>query len=535
MKLLVGAVRNEPWLQALLLMLGLVAVFLLTHSGTDSSEAVYHYSVAEQIVKHGELGFSSPQQGVYAVAPNGRTYASHEIGNSLLLLPVAWVNSRLERRLTPAIGAERVKMITRFLIGSMGAILCAAGAVCLYLNLRLVFGQSIRTALGGVLLFAFCSFYWSYSRMIFDGVLSGVTLSGAMLCLFLFARRRETWLLAAAFACLGFGLITRVSMILAIAAAGIYLLLIVGPRPKQLAYTALVATATLAPFVAWQLYYNHLRTGSFLEAAVQLPKYASTNALTGNLLDGLAGFLFSPGKSIFLYCPPALLSVFLLRRFWRTWRNETVFVVVLSLFWLLLHAKLRVWTGAWGWGPRYFLTVTPVMALPFLVERLAIRSWLARSLAAAVLLFGFSLSAASVIGNPLYREELAFQSGNQGTPWIWSIAGNQAVDALAGAARNLHTLFFGGQYLFVPGASAATVLASNTLNVWWLTAYRMGVGVFPIAITLALFAICAGFSLWLLLHAGAGEATNPQPRSEFGPQASSTGSRTVQPPSIQSV
>ena len=121
MKLLVGAVRNEPWLQALLLMLGLVAVFLLTHSGTDSSEAVYHYSVAEQIVKHGELGFSSPQQGVYAVAPNGRTYASHEIGNSLLLLPVAWVNSRLERRLTPAIGAERVKMITRFLIGSMGA------------------------------------------------------------------------------------------------------------------------------------------------------------------------------------------------------------------------------------------------------------------------------------------------------------------------------------------------------------------------------------------------------------------------------
>ena len=508
MRSFITAVRDRTWLQCIVLLLALLSIFVLTHSGYEGSEAIYHYRIADHIVKYGELSLPTMEYGVYILAPNGRTYASHEIGNVLFLLPVAFLNNSIEKRLTPVIGPERVTMATRFLAASMGAVLCSVGAVFLYLILRLVFDQPIRPAFVGVLLFSFCSFYWSYSRMAFDGVLCAILLLAAMLCLFLFARRRETWLLIAAFALLGYGFITRLSMLLAIVAAGIYLLLVLGPRLKQVRHAAIVASLTLAPFVAWQLYYNHLRTGNYFMSPVQSPKYFD-NGLTGNVFVGLLGLLFSPGKSILVYCPPALLSLFLVRKFYRTARNEAVFVVALSVFWLLLHAKLHSWYGAWGWGPRHFITVTPVMAIPFLVERFSLRWLPAKVLAAATLSFGFLLGIASIIVNYQYRTQLALPGGGLETTWVWSITGNQAVDALVAAVRNLHTLVFGGVYLVVPGISAANMAASNTVNIWWVTAHRMGIGAMPLALCVAALTIFAGLGLWLVYQAGSDKPGAP--------------------------
>ena len=77
--------------------------------------------------------------------------------------------------------------------------------------------------------------------------------------------------------------------------------------------------------------------------------------------DGLYGLLLSPGKSLFLYAPPLLLSLaglpLLVRA--RGWRS---FVLVATpLVYLLVYGSKGVWHGG-GWGPRYL-----VPALPFLV------------------------------------------------------------------------------------------------------------------------------------------------------------------------
>jgi hypothetical protein len=486
--------------ECLLLMVAMLSVFVLTHSGFTYAEAINHYTVAEHIVKHRELGFPYAMEGIFSVAPNGRTYASHEIGNALFLLPVALLNHGIEARLTPVIGPERVQMVTRFLFASMGAILCAAGAVFLYLILRLVFVQPTNSALVSVLLFSFCSYYWTYSRIIFDGVLCAVLLLAAMLFLFLFARTQRTQLLVAAFACLGFGFITRLSMLLVIVAAGGYLLLVLRVRPDRLWRTAFVAGLTLAPFVVWQLYYNHLRTGSALVPPVFLPQYAESNAMTGSLLTGLAGLLLSPGKSIFIYCPPALLSVLLIRRFWRAYPNEGFFVVSLGLLWLFLHARMASWYGAWGWGPRLFVTVSPVLALPFLVQRFSLKSRPARAFASVLLLFGFLLASASIIGNWHYRLFLANQDGRaDDRSIVWSLDRNQAVDQLAGAARNLRQTFFGGDFAVVRGASPLDIAASNTLNLWLFTAHRQRIPAILLVTAGGALATCACTCFWLLL------------------------------------
>jgi len=63
------------------------SVFILTSAGFDTSEGLYHYAIAHQVLAEGTLGFVQPRPGAYTIGPNGRTYASHEFGNTLFLLP----------------------------------------------------------------------------------------------------------------------------------------------------------------------------------------------------------------------------------------------------------------------------------------------------------------------------------------------------------------------------------------------------------------------------------------------------------------
>ncbi len=463
--------------EGLLLLSALVLFLVFTHSGFDTSEAGYHYSIAERIVRHGELSFPEPRPGIYTVAPNGRTYASHEIGDTLVLLPVAGVNALVEKLLTPRFGEATVERLTQFLFAMHGALFIALGATFLYLMLRLVFRQSVRTAAAGILLMVFCSYYWNYSRYLFDGILCSVLLTAGALFLFLYARSpARTVLLVAAFACLGFGVITRVSMIIPVFAAALYLLIQQHRAPLRLAGTAAIAALTLAPFALWQLYYNHLRTGDWLLSPVQTSQYALNNGLTGNLLDGVAGLLFSPGKSVFVYVPIALLSLLCLHRFWRRYPLESMFVLVVACGWLLLHAKLQSWYGAWGYGPRHFATLVPLLALPFLVERPTLTSPLFKKLAAFLLTFGCVLAAASITTNWHYRMALAHaQDRGADRDLVWSPVNNQAVDILKAAAGNVQRLLFGGPYEKIPPYSEINLAASNSINVWLHTAYLQGV------------------------------------------------------------
>jgi hypothetical protein len=89
-------------------------------------------------------------------------------------------------------------------------------------------------------------------------------------------------------------------------------------------------------------------------------------ALTRNgwLPAGLYGFLFSAGKSIFLYNPPALLGLLTFPAFYRRHRPEALlFMSLLSIPYVF--CSMFPWWGEETWGPRY-LHVTVPFALLFL-------------------------------------------------------------------------------------------------------------------------------------------------------------------------
>lgn len=86
--------------------------------------------------------------------------------------------------------------------------------------------------------------------------------------------------------------------------------------------------------------------------------------LRGGLLTGLAELFLSPGKSVFLYCPPLALGVVALARAWRRERLLVLAWVAAVVPPVLLIAG-RIDRGAGGaWGPRELVFLFPALLLP---------------------------------------------------------------------------------------------------------------------------------------------------------------------------
>ncbi len=79
---------------------------------------------------------------------------------------------------------------------------------------------------------------------------------------------------------------------------------------------------------------------------------------------GLYGLVLSPGRGIVWHHPLILLGLAGAWLFWRRGRAETVFIFGVAATYLALYSKYFTWEGGWCWGPRYLVTVMPLLLLP---------------------------------------------------------------------------------------------------------------------------------------------------------------------------
>jgi hypothetical protein len=82
---------------------------------------------------------------------------------------------------------------------------------------------------------------------------------------------------------------------------------------------------------------------------------------------GIAGFLFSPGKSLILFCPPAILGVIGLPRLGRSNRALAVLAGAAPVANLVLYSFRTQWEGSYCYGPRYLLPSLVLLCLPVAV------------------------------------------------------------------------------------------------------------------------------------------------------------------------
>lgn len=479
-------------------------LFALTNCGFDTSEGGYHYQVAVQIVKHGHLGFDNQPAGVFQVAPNGRFYAGHEIGNTLFMLPTAFVNCLVENIFSRFISQENILKIQQFILSFQASTYSSVTATVFFAILHVGFSKAIRPSFLATLCLALTTYFWTYSRNLFDGVLCATLLTSSFFLILRYRQTNNQRYLLVCFICLGFGFITRTSMILVILGSVAYLVSLyrssLAIRFKELS----LVIFTLAPFLLWQSWYNYLRTGFFHKSPVQSAVYAASNSLDGNIFEGVTGLLFSPGKSLFVYVPLLILSVFLFKKFYTEYRQEAVYIAAITLLWLFLHSKLRSWYGASGWGPRHFITILPIIFLPFAVNiDYAFKKTALRIPTILLASFGFTLASSSIISNWHYRMSYLSEYKPDllsDSTFIWGFWNSQSVDILKSAFGNILRLFTHSPFIILSNGSEANGYASNTVNIWINSFIHAGIPWFLIIVLVTPLAILLYFSTLNIIH-----------------------------------
>jgi hypothetical protein len=144
----------------------------------------------------------------------------------------------------------------------------------------------------------------------------------------------------------------------------------------------------LLPFVAALVWHNDLRFGDPMQFGY------TREGFTTPVGEGVLGLLFSPGKSVFFYAPPLVLSAILWSRFRRAYPALGEFLALAWAAALIFYGAWWAWHGGWCWGPRFLVPLMPLSALPLIMLPDGQR-W--RLIAAALILIGIAVQGAGVL------------------------------------------------------------------------------------------------------------------------------------------
>ena len=364
------------------------------------------YDVAESMVNF--QGVAVPTRWPSDAPPGrgGKFYAAQPWIPSLLHLPGAAFRGavahlRLGRELT---------YLSIVFAGHLAGTLLGSLVAWLFFRLCRRHGASAQLAGFATILLAAGSIVWVYARSPFSEITQIAGFTGFFLEFSALLQRpqRRTALATGLWA----GLLLNTKYVYALSFPGALLLLVLAHRKnlRPLAEALVSVALGFLPGLIMALLYNYLRFGSVTTTGY--PKVA--DVMVENVLVSIWGFLFSPGKSIFLYVPPLVLAVLGLPRFWRSHRWSVLAMIVTIAPVILFYCRFPSWPGDWAWGPRYAVFAVPVLLLPA-IGFLSAARWPGRGLAATILVVGLCVQ---LLGNAFYWDHFIRIGLDVRTRWL---------------------------------------------------------------------------------------------------------------------
>ncbi len=368
------------------------------------------YRVAENLVAHGTLHVDSVRWPPDAPpGRNGKYYAPHPLLPSLIHVPGAAVY-RIVTSFWPATSQYALPLACHLGPSALGALTCL-----LFFWLCRDHGVSPRFASIGTLVVGFATTTWVYARYPYTEILQVACFTGFFLTLLRVldlpsdARARAFGLWA--------GVLLDSKLIYAVGVAGAGLLVAWTLRKdwRRLRSVALWAGLTMLPSFGLIFFYNWARYGSIFNSG-----YGGAGALfvRGNAWEGFWGMFLSPGKSLFLYSPPLLLSLVALPKCVARYPRTLVAMVLTIVPPLFVNARFPFWSGDFAWGPRYVVFAVPVLALPallYLKESLPVLRWKLVAPTAALVIAGVFVQ---VLGSVFYWDHFIRLSMEARARWL---------------------------------------------------------------------------------------------------------------------
>jgi hypothetical protein len=341
----------------------LLCVYLLTmggHPASPDEEGMFY--VAESIASNGSFSMPPDFVGTATAMQRGvgeRSYSPSGIATSLMESPFVAVGQIARRQFPASYGPYLLRLSANLLDPILTAL---SGFVVFLLGRTLRYPARLSAALA--LIFGLATIAWPYSKYLWSEPVTGFWL--LLSVLFLFRGRvtpRIIWIIVAGL-CAGLSIASKIATGAALVGFLAYFMLSGLEEYKQNRRFAATARGVGAFGVGLLLvlvgiaFYNFSRFGNFLSTGYgnvpfDLFKYG-----------GIAGLLISPGKSVFLYSPTAILAIPGIVAMSRRFVKEAVLILLVCSSQLLLYGSFVYWHGDAAWGPRYLVPITGLLVLP---------------------------------------------------------------------------------------------------------------------------------------------------------------------------
>jgi hypothetical protein len=350
------------------------------------------YLTAQSLVEDGDISIKP----IHNTAPGrgDEYYSVFGMGQSVAAIPLYVAGREIDERASPDAReyfsgdnlGDWGGTVPIFFASLFNQMIAPLVCVLLFMFLRKL-GFSAALSFFTTLLFGLGTAMFSAAHEFFQHPLETLMLLGAIYVLFANRERLSIWHALAAGALLAFGILTRANLALAAVPIALYLIIITlrppdldpdGEAEPQPAMGRMgralrldrIDQRTVRCFVAFALpsaaalaFMFWLNWWRFGEWQTFNPPVANESFTLRQLPEGIFGNLLSPGRSIFLYSPPALLGLFGAREFYRRQPAEAVLFAAISALFVVFYSSYSVWHGGWAWGPRYLLPVIPLLMI----------------------------------------------------------------------------------------------------------------------------------------------------------------------------
>jgi hypothetical protein len=365
----------------LALVAGLLA--LAVQSGElGSADTMYRLQVAHSFWTSDPPVFPNqyPEFGVHG--RGGKLYDWYGIGQPLLLLPFDVVGTGIAKLpifadyddSDPTVRDIFISFTVNALINILTALICFRFLASL--------GFDLRQSAAGVLALLFCTTHLHYTQnMMENNYILLLTLIG-FTCQYQWLDQGSKRALAIGSAALGLNLLTRLTTVLDLIAAALFLLVCLYARRarrgeywSRLVDYVRVSGPIYLIFIFCDRLYQFHRFGNWtttyvkyfaLERRLENPNLPLNYPWTTTFKAGFLGPLISPEKSIFLFDPLIVLTIVVCIAGWKRFAPEVraflVSVFLLILGYICLYARYYEWSGNFAWGDRYVSSAVEMAA-----------------------------------------------------------------------------------------------------------------------------------------------------------------------------
>jgi hypothetical protein len=364
-----GDAKRSHWRLGLWVFAAFQFFYLLTSTGRVRTPDEYNtLYTTESLVLRGSTAVPQAVElhnfyGRYDV--HGLPRAAYPPGQALLCAPWYAVGQYVLARL-PGVPAEDADLVVAF-AACLSSATFSALTVAFFFLLLMGIGIGAPAGLFAAALLGVGTPIFSYSGWLFSEPISAAIFMGV--AWLLFGGGREPISLRKALVAgliLGLATMVRPTDGLAIPVFAAAVLVREGKAALRSAFVLCVALcAAAAVGVGILLIHNAVLFGSPFQfgypAAAEGAK--RLNTFETPLWKGLYGFLFSPGKSVFLFAPPVILALAGWRRLWKMERGAATVAMALPLVYLFFYARYTQWEGGYCVGPRYLVPSIALLCL----------------------------------------------------------------------------------------------------------------------------------------------------------------------------